>query len=96
MQLELVLLLHRERDRCWSAAAAARELRAPEQWLEDQLQALLARGVAATSSQEEGCYRLDVAGPMAPTIDEIALRYPQWRTSMVALIHRARPADLHG
>jgi hypothetical protein len=95
MQLELLLLLHRDADLRWSAAAASRELRAPQPWVEDQLRGMVAHGLveATLEDEDEPLYRFDRRGPLAAAIDEIALCFPRWRTSMIALIYRARPAD---
>ena len=94
MQLELVLLLHRDADLAWSAAAAARELRAPQPWVETQLEGFVQRGLAETTPEDDPRYRFDSTGAPAAVVDEIAVCFSQWRTSIIALIHRARPADL--
>lgn len=94
MQLELVLLLHRDAGVAWSSAAVARELRAPQPWVETQLEGFVARGLTATTAPDGSRYRFDPTGPLAAVVDEIALCFSQWRTSIIALIHRARPADL--
>lgn len=93
MQLELVLLLHRDAGLAWSSAAASRELRAPQPWVETQLEEFVRRGLAETTP-EDSRYRFDPTGPRAAVVDEIALCFSQWRTSIIALIHRARPADV--
>jgi hypothetical protein len=95
MQLELVLLLHRDADRLWSAAAASRELRAPQPWVEDQLEGMVSHELVEVTSEDGPRYRFHRGGPLAEAIEEIASCFPQWRTSVVALIHGARPADPH-
>jgi len=96
MQLELVLLLHRDAGQAWSSAAAARELRAPQPWVQTQLEGFVQRGLTATPASDGPRYRFDPTGPLAAVIDEIALCFSQWRTSIIALIHRARPAEPDG
>lgn len=95
MQLELVLLLRRDGDRRWGAAAAARELRAPRPWVEDQLKGMVALGLVEATEDDDPRYRFARGAPLAAAVDEIALCFPQWRTSIIALIHGARPADPH-
>ncbi len=95
MQLELVLLLHRNADRLWSVAAAAREVRAPQPWVEDQLKGMVALGLVELILEDDPSYRFDRGAALAAAVDEIALCFPQWRTSVIALIHRPRPADPH-
>jgi len=51
--LEVLLLLRRDRDRTWSAEAVARELRANERLVSDQLPALQTAGLV--SCDEDGC-----------------------------------------
>ena len=93
MQLELVLMLHRDAGLAWSSAAAARELRAPQPWVETQLDRFVQRGLAETTAQDDRRYRFDSTGPFAAVVSEIAGCFSQWRTSIIGLIHRARPPD---
>jgi hypothetical protein len=93
MQLELVLLLHRDGGLAWSSAAASRELRAPQPWVETQLARFVQRGLAETTPEDDPRYRFDSTGPLVAVVDDIAGCWSQWRTSIIGLIHRARPAD---
>lgn len=71
--LEVLLLLRRERDRTWDAPALARELRANERLVSDQLTTLEAAGLV---SCDPAClYR-----PASPVLDELADRLEAaWR-----------------
>ncbi len=89
-----VLLLHRDAGLAWSSAAVSRELRAAQPWVETQLDGFVQRGLAATTPQDDRRYRFDSTGPRAAAVDEIAGCFSQWRTTIVGLIHRARPGDL--
>lgn len=94
MQLELVLLLHRERDRAWSATAAAGVLRASEPWIEDQLRRLVGHDLAHATQDARGpAYRFAADTPLAPVVDEIARCYAQWRTSIISLIFRGTAGE---
>ena len=72
----------------------SRELRAAQPWVETQLDGFVRRGLAATTPQDDRRYRFDSTGPRAAAVDEIAGCFSQWRTTIVGLIHRARPGDL--
>jgi DNA-binding IclR family transcriptional regulator len=85
MQLELVLALHRDADTPWTPDALARELRAPADWVLDQLTGLTSAGIARRED-DGSAYRLDPAGAASRGIDEIAVLYPQRRTSIIKLI----------
>ena len=65
--LEVLLLLRRERDRTWSAEAVARELRANDRLVSDQLVTLETSGLV--SCGQEGC-----AYAAAPALDGLCGR----------------------
>jgi hypothetical protein len=94
MQLELVLLLARDRDAAWTAPAAARELRAPEAWVADQLVDLVAEGVARVPDGRPDVASFAVDGPWAAAVDEIAGQFAQRRTSIIRLIFAPASADV--
>ncbi len=65
--LEVLLLLRRDRDRTWSDAAVARELRANEKLVSDQLASLQTAGLVAC---DDGCRY----APAAPLLDGLCAR----------------------
>lgn len=96
MQLELVLLLHREATRAWTAHEAARELRAPAPWVETQLVDLIALGLVAVEEHDDGAvrYRFLARASRAAVVDEIAGSYPRRRTSIIKAIFSPGPSDV--
>ncbi|MDP8916404.1 MAG: hypothetical protein M3M95_04220 [Pseudomonadota bacterium] len=65
--LEVLLLLRREQDRTWSAESVARELRANEKLVSDQLRTLETAGLASCGA--DGC-----AYAAAPALDGLCGR----------------------
>jgi hypothetical protein len=83
-QLEVLLLLHRHRDRAWSAAAVGRELRIdPEQagWV---LSRLAADGLLGG---DEAGYRFEPRlRRKTSAVDNLAALYPTYRVAIISLI----------
>jgi hypothetical protein len=90
MQLELILVLHRDAQVRWTPDALAGELRAPAEWIVEELAALAASGVARTDDGG-ATYRLEQAGAAAAWVNEIAALYPARRTSIINLIFAPAP-----
>ncbi|MGH9037430.1 MAG: hypothetical protein ACRD0O_16860 [Acidimicrobiia bacterium] len=84
-QLEVLLLLHRHRDRAWSSAVVGRELRIdPEQagWV---LSRLAADGLLG--GDEDAGYRFEPRlRRKAAAVDALATLYPTYRVAIISLI----------
>lgn len=64
--LELLLLLRRDRERCWAAAELVAELRASQMLVSDNLARLERASLAV--EDDNGCWRY---APAAPVLDEL-------------------------
>jgi hypothetical protein len=87
--LELLLLLRRDPDRCWTPADLVSELRASTPLVSDNLQRFQASGLVAP---EDGCYRF---APASPILAELCAQLESaYRERPVAVINMiARPVD---
>ena len=87
--LELLLLLRRDPQRCWTPAELVSELRASAPLVADNLQRLEQSGLVAP---EEGCFRY---APANAVLDKLCARLEAaYRERPVAIINViAKPAD---
>lgn len=87
--LELLLLLRRDPDRCWSPGDLVRELRASQMLVADNLQRLERSGLVAP---DEGCFRY---APAAPVLEELCAQLEaSYRERPVAVINMiAKPSS---
>jgi hypothetical protein len=87
MQLELLLLLASRRDREWTAAQLAKEMRVDAGWLDARLAAMAGDGLLVA---RDGIPRRFRYGPRSRELDaaveELALVYGQRRVTIVDLI----------
>jgi hypothetical protein len=88
--VELLLILRRDRKRCWPAEALVAELRASTNLVSDILKGFETSGLAVCDDQ--GCWRYAPAGPV---LDELADRLEAaYRERPVAIINLiAKPPD---
>jgi hypothetical protein len=88
--LELLLVLRRDPERCWTAAELVRELRGSAGLVNDNLVRFERSGLAVR--EDEGCFRYR---PAAPILDDLCQRlekaYRERPVAMVNLI--AAPRD---
>lgn len=91
--VELLLLLRRDRKRCWPPDALVAELRASANLVRDNLAAFQTSGLAV--EDDEGCWRY---APASAALDELAGRLEQaYRERPVAIINFiARPDPIQG
>lgn len=84
-QLEVLLLLHRHRDRAWSATAVGRELRIDQEQAGWVLSRLAADGLLG--GDEEAGYRFEPRlRRKASAVDALAGLYPTYRVAIISLI----------
>ncbi|MDQ3944648.1 MAG: hypothetical protein M3357_05755 [Actinomycetota bacterium] len=84
-QLEVLLLLHRRRERPWSAAAVGRELRIDTEQAGWALSRLAADGLLAGDEVSE--YRFEPRlRRKAHVVDALAGLYPTYRVAIISLI----------
>jgi hypothetical protein len=91
--VELLLLLRRDRERCWAPEALVAELRASANLVRDNLTSFQKSGLAV--QDDTGCWRY---APAAPALDDLATRLEQaYRERPVAIINLiARPDPIQG
>ena len=84
-QLEILLLLHRHRDRSWSAAAVGRALRIDLEQAAWGLSRLAAHGLLGGDGESE--YRFEPRlRRKAQAVDALADLYPTYRVAIISLI----------
>lgn len=90
IELELLLLLHADIQKEWSATEIATQLRVDASWVERQLADLAKRGLLTRSEQDPKRYRF---GPNSSEIDGVVTKlsriYPDRRVSIIGLIYGA-------
>ena len=94
MQLELLLLVHRDPATAWSAQDASRELRSPVGWVEAQLVDFAGQGLLRFDGGDPGTFRYDRDARQTAAIDELARLYPGRRTSIIKLIFSPPTRDV--
>jgi hypothetical protein len=92
-QLELILIMHREPERRWTAAEAARTFALSPEMTGQILAELCRQGLVEVSASEEPSYRYAPASDAAHLmIGRLADCYQQRRVSLIQLIY-GKPAD---
>jgi hypothetical protein len=93
VQMEILLLLHANPARAFSAADVGRELRIEPEWATTQLANLSARGILSADRVSDALYRYD---PQTPQLDAaiagLARAYTDRRVSIIGLIY-SKPTD---
>jgi hypothetical protein len=93
LQLELLLLLHAQAPRQWTAQELAQELRIDAAWAPGQLAGLAEAGVLAATADVPPAYRYD---PRTPQLDDavrgLAREYETRRVTIIGLIF-SKPID---
>lgn len=95
VQLELLLLLHRDATTSWTTDEVARELRIEPAWAAAQLNHLRQQGLLGVGSDASGTeiYRYDPASPaLRGAVDGLARAYVDRRVTVIAMIY-APPTD---
>jgi hypothetical protein len=86
-QLELLLLMHRERQRSWTIADAAKELYTAVSMTEPMLESL--RAIGLVSLQGDQYQYAPKSKSLDQTVDDLAQLYQQRRVTIVNLIYSA-------
>lgn len=84
-QLEILLLLHRDRARTWTAGAVGRELRIDAEQAAWSLSRLVADGLLA-GDDETGFRYEPRLRRKAAAVDGLAALYPTYRVAVISLI----------
>ena len=92
LQLEVLLLLHANAQRAFSAADIGRELCIAADWAAAQLVNLHGRGILQTNNQRPDLYQFTSDARMAGAVAELARAYADRRVSLIALIF-SKPVD---
>jgi hypothetical protein len=93
-QLELLLLLHGDRDQAYTAADASRALRAPERLMGGQLADFYAAGVLTADESVPPAYRFAASGRHARSVDALAESVRQRKRAVHDLILRGPSSDV--
>jgi hypothetical protein len=92
--LELLLLLRRDPERCWSVDELVRELRASQMVVNDNLRRLETGGLAAPDDRR--CYRFQPASSVLATLcDRIEAAYRERPVAVINMIS-APPDPIQG
>jgi hypothetical protein len=84
-ELEILLLLHSERTRGWTAADVAGKLAISTEWAADQLSDLNKRGLLSVNSEFK--YKFDPRKvEINSLVDQLAVNYAKSRVSVISLI----------
>lgn len=92
VELECLLLLHRDAARSWSANELAEELRIGADWAIRELADLTQRGFAAADGGTPPRYKFSAPTPaLRETVAQLATFYTEHRVSVIEMIY-AKPA----
>ncbi len=85
-QLEILLLLYRQKAREWSAEEVARELRIHPGSTAGRLQDLQARGFLSSRGEPTRRYLYQSVPGTDQAVDGLAVAYTEWRVKILELI----------
>lgn len=93
VQLEVLLLIHKEPDRPWSATEVSQRLRVSPAWVVDELANLCNRGLLVRVSGPEIRYRFaSHAADLCREVQSLADVYADRRVTIISLIG-SKPID---
>jgi hypothetical protein len=91
--LEILLLVRDHRDRGWTAADVARELRSSNEAATDRLAGLRARGLLSDDAGETRSFQYAPLRPdLEKAVDDLASCYATRRVGVISLIY-SKPSD---
>jgi hypothetical protein len=92
MQLEMLLLIASQPQRAWTAKDLAEMLRIDPAWVDSQLRAMAAGGLA-TQQPDPAAFRFERrSAELSQAVDELAKTYADRRVTVIGLIF-AKPID---
>lgn len=93
MELECLLLLHKDAARDWTASELCKELRVDEKWATQELADLAKRGLAVPAEAAPTRFRYAPANAtLKEVVDSLAAHYAERRVSIIELIY-LKPSD---
>ncbi len=93
VQLEVLLLLHREPQRSWSPTGVAKVLRIDEAWVASQMADLQAHGLLKRQDGQPGQYQYAPAQPeLHESVVLVARAYAERPVSVINLVY-SKPID---
>jgi hypothetical protein len=94
LELELLLLLRARRERAWTAAELASELKIDPTWAAGQLEKLAGRGILGRA-EPAGCCRYEPKTPeVEAAVAAVADAYATHRVSVIGLIFSKPTSNL--
>lgn len=95
VQLELLLLLHKEPERSWKVEQAAEQLYIPGTFAESLLEDLRTAGLVALIEGDVRSYRFELKTPqLRPIVDELASLYRERPVATIHAIYSAQTQNL--
>jgi len=92
MQLEVLLLIASQPQRAWTASDLAELLRIDPAWVDSQLRAMAAGGLAC-EQPDPAAFRFEPrSAELSQAVDELARTYADRRVTVIGLIF-AKPID---
>jgi hypothetical protein len=91
VQLEVLLLVHAQHEREWSADDVSNALRINRMWAEEQLANLARRGIVVCTDKPCITYRY-VSGRFDATVTKLAQAYNDRRVTIISIIS-SKPVD---
>ena len=93
MQLEVLLLLSGQRERAWTTAELAQDLRIDPGWVEAQLKAMAGKGLLEAGDGPPPHYRYAPRTPeLGAAVADLARGYADRRVTVIGLIF-SKPLD---
>ena len=95
--IDVLLLLHKQPDRDWTAEEIRAELRSSLHSVELQLRKIVTMELAATKSGPPQTYRFEASSPTTHAIvTELSRQYSSHRSSIISLIYeKDRDSDIN-
>jgi hypothetical protein len=94
-ELEIVLLLHRDASRSWTAEQVSAELRIDRIWTAGQLPVLRDRGLLASPNSRPDHFQFRPSDPkLEEAVQALAVSYSDRRVAVISLIYSKPPGDV--
>ncbi|MGE3316536.1 MAG: hypothetical protein AB7O26_15580 [Planctomycetaceae bacterium] len=95
VQLELLLMLHKQPERAWGIAEVSEQLYIPNSFSESILESLRRIGLVAVTEESSRQYRYAPAAPeLVPLIDDLARIYQERPHSTIHVIYTSQTDQL--